>query len=196
MPLKTLVKVGTITNLSDARYCSGMGVDMLGFNVAAGTSNFVQLKTYQDIRGWLSGPLFVAEVYQADSKSLASLVENYLPDFLEMALSDLENLPAEVATPLIISVDEESTLRYKSLLAQKRDKIAYLVVRSTASKSFIDQMANTFSTLLIPAEADNVHNLLASFNIKGIVLNGSSEIKAGLKNYDHLAPVLEQLEVE
>ena len=29
MPLKTFVKVGNITNLSDARYCAGMGVDML-----------------------------------------------------------------------------------------------------------------------------------------------------------------------
>ncbi len=31
MALKTIVKVGNITNLSDARYCAVMGVDMLGF---------------------------------------------------------------------------------------------------------------------------------------------------------------------
>ena len=29
--LKTLVKVGEINNLSDARYSAGMGVELLGF---------------------------------------------------------------------------------------------------------------------------------------------------------------------
>ena len=31
--LKTQVKVSSITNLSDARYCAGMGVDLLGFPI-------------------------------------------------------------------------------------------------------------------------------------------------------------------
>jgi phosphoribosylanthranilate isomerase len=35
MALKCFVKVGNVTNLSDARYCAGMGVDLLGFPVDA-----------------------------------------------------------------------------------------------------------------------------------------------------------------
>ena len=31
--LKTLIKVSNINNLSDARYCAGMGVEMLGFSM-------------------------------------------------------------------------------------------------------------------------------------------------------------------
>ena len=48
MPLKTIVKVGSITNLSDARYCAGMGVEMLGFNVVAGHESFIDAKKYQE----------------------------------------------------------------------------------------------------------------------------------------------------
>ena len=41
MSLQTFVKVGEITNLSDARYCAGMGVDLLGFNVVENTPGYV-----------------------------------------------------------------------------------------------------------------------------------------------------------
>lgn len=54
MPLKTLVKVGKITNLSDARYCAGMNVDMLGFVTVESRENYLPVKDYQDIRGWVS----------------------------------------------------------------------------------------------------------------------------------------------
>jgi phosphoribosylanthranilate isomerase len=51
MPLKTFVKVGCITNLSDARYCAGMGVDMLGFRaveVRKTTSNLRNFRKFED----------------------------------------------------------------------------------------------------------------------------------------------------
>ena len=63
MPLKTFVKVGCITNLSDARYCAGMGVDMLGFRAVESQENYIKPSQFQEIRGWIAGPLVVAEVY-------------------------------------------------------------------------------------------------------------------------------------
>lgn len=33
MALKTFVKISGVNNLSDARYCAGMGVNQLGFNI-------------------------------------------------------------------------------------------------------------------------------------------------------------------
>lgn len=57
MSLKTKVKVGNITNLSDARYCAGMGVDWLGFPIES-----VNPKTFAEITSWVTGPQFMIEL--------------------------------------------------------------------------------------------------------------------------------------
>ena len=57
MALKTLVKVGKISNLSDAWYCAGMSVDMLGFTVIASQENYVSPELFREMRGWFYGPV-------------------------------------------------------------------------------------------------------------------------------------------
>ncbi|HEY0656099.1 MAG TPA: hypothetical protein VGD65_23350, partial [Chryseosolibacter sp.] len=104
MPLKTLVKVGNISNLSDARYCSGMGVEMLGFRVIEGQQNFVSPKLFQEIRGWVTGPKIVAEIYGLTSPDqLPSILENYAPDYFEIDAAAFSILSDQLALPCIVS---------------------------------------------------------------------------------------------
>ncbi len=42
----------------------------------------------------------------------------------------------------------------------------------------------------------NVKSLVSSLNLYGIALEGGEEIKPGLKDFDELADILEELEVE
>ena len=94
MALKTLVKIGGITNLSDARYCAGMGVDMLGFHVIQGQPNYISPESFQQIRGWITGPLIVAEIAGLQNpEDLQLILENYKPDMLQMELAELTNHP-------------------------------------------------------------------------------------------------------
>src|SRR6187401_3084647 len=104
MALKTIVKVGGITNLSDARYCSGMGVDMLGFRVIEGQDNYISPKQFQEIRGWVTGPQIVAEIYGIEKESdLAEIIAQYRPDYLELGSGELNVLKAN-ALPIILSL--------------------------------------------------------------------------------------------
>src|SRR5688572_3598128 len=106
MPLKTLVKVGSITNLSDARYCAGMGVEMLGFATIQGQKNYLSPIKFQEIRGWITGPLIVAEVYGIYSReALASILENYKPDLLEFGAAELALL-APLPLPFVLNVGD------------------------------------------------------------------------------------------
>src|ERR1044071_5737472 len=103
MPLKTVVKVGNITNLSDARYCSGMGVDMLGFRVLEGQPNYLSPKLFQEIRGWVTGPKIVAEIYGLTSPDqLQSIIENYAPDYFELNASEFEAFQGDLTLPCIV----------------------------------------------------------------------------------------------
>ena len=44
--LKTIVKVSEVNNLSDARYCAGMGVEYIGFSM-----DNVPFEKYKEMRG-------------------------------------------------------------------------------------------------------------------------------------------------
>ncbi len=50
--------------------------------------------------------------------------------------------------------------------------------------------------VFLDAVDSSIHALLNNEAIDGIVLSGSKEESPGLKDYDHLAEVLESLEVE
>lgn len=181
MPLKTVVKVGGITNLSDARYCAGMGVDFLGFGVINGQENYLPSKKYQEIRGWITGPQIVAEIYGLkDPKELDVILEEYKPDYLEMGLSELHLLDS-IPLPVILSLTGDEKENFKV-------KPAYVLLKE------MYDARTPFPLLLEVRSMGDMQSALANPRIKGIVLSGSSEIRPGLKNYESLADILEQLE--
>jgi phosphoribosylanthranilate isomerase len=195
MPLKTLVKVGNISNLSDARYCAGMGAEMLGFAVIEGQNNFIQSKSYQEIRGWISGPSVVAEMYGiTPATNVDSIMADYAPDFLEVNLEDIGLLP-DGKLPLIVSVDETTPAEDLIKLAFLKERIAFIQVNGSAkSFEFIKKLSTQFPVLATVKSVDELNALLNTQAVSGISLNGSQEIKPGLKDYSHLANVLEILD--
>ena len=68
--LKTFVKVGEINNLSDARYCAGMGVQLLGFVMSNPNRKSLSKEEYTAITQWLEGPKFVGEFIDATDEQV------------------------------------------------------------------------------------------------------------------------------
>jgi phosphoribosylanthranilate isomerase len=186
MPLKTLVKVGSITNLSDARYCAGMGVDMLGFNAIAGTPNYVPPALFQDIRGWISGPAIVAEVYGADTQTLKNVIQDYQPQFLECNPATFEKVKEQTTLPFLISLSgsDATTLSQQS-------NIRYLIVNETTLATLTSGAIQVF---VRPSSAANVTTLLTLSNVNGFALTGSDESRPGFKDYEDLSEILEMLD--
>lgn len=191
MALKTLVKVGNISNLSDARYCAGMGVDLLGFTAIESQPGYIPLKLYQDIRGWVAGPSAVLELYglkQGDS--LAQLLEDYRPDFLEVGTTELEFLPDSIQQPVIVRVTSADDLPK----IQNRKGLQYVLINEDHRN--IIPSASEIVPVILSLRSSAGLSLLDSLPIKGIALSGSPEIRPGFKDYGDLAEVLEQLEVD
>jgi phosphoribosylanthranilate isomerase len=188
MPLKTVVKVGNISNLSDARYCSGMGVDMLGFRVIEGQPDYISPKLYQEIRGWISGPKVVAEIYGiASEEELASILQNYQPDYLELGLREYIIVSPSVSLPYILAVTKDEFDTVKNLPGS----FAYLMV----DEEDADQIKGlNEKTLLKITSGDNLLDNLKKYAANGVALGGSSEIRPGYKEYTGLADILEILD--
>lgn len=193
MALKTLVKVGKVSNLSDARYCAGMGVDMLGFCVAAGDANYVSPDSFKEIRGWFTGPLVVAEAYGVQSEAeFTEIFKNYHPDFVELSFAELQHYSAEY-NPFILSISQQDWKAHEAEILKKKSQIAYVLIPETSDNKFIESLRNQFK-VLVKISNQIVGDLINQ--VHGIALEGSNEEKPGLKNYDQLSEILEKLEVD
>lgn len=204
MSLKTLVKISGVTNLSDARYCAGMGVDMLGFSMDADSPDYVESTKFSEIRGWLAGVQIVGETTATDPEIIDQLLETYQPDVLQI------DEPALL--PYLSTFDKRLILRV-NLLYTTLDQLDTLFQTGVTGADFIlleshssIHMDDDFKTLLqrlatkhpillgTGISAQNVHELLNTLSVRGIALNGSHEDQPGNKEFGDLMDVLEAIE--
>lgn len=183
MPLKTLVKVGSLTNLSEARYCAGMDVQLLGFQTVPALDNYISPARYQEIRGWITGPLIVAEVYGAGSREVVDgIVEAYRPDYLELAASDLPHV-SHITLPIILRVGKHE-------IPNTIINPAYFLMDKFVIYDLLTPV------IIQVSSASEAAEVIKDGRASGIALSGSDEISPGLKTYDTIAPILEMLEDE
>ncbi|QJD79959.1 beta/alpha barrel domain-containing protein [Spirosoma rhododendri] len=206
MALTTLVKISNVTNLSDARYCAGMGVDMLGFSMDADAPDYIDPVRFADIRGWVAGVQIVGETHSTDPVAIEQLVQTYQPDYLQV--DDAAMLPylASFEKPLILRVDMTQT-PLPQLEATIRDGSAtaeYILLENgvaepltTVPPDMLYKLAGKYPILLgAGITAENVHELLDELPIRGIALRGGDEDKPGDKDFGELMDILEAIEEE
>ncbi|MBL7872624.1 MAG: hypothetical protein JNM78_13490 [Cyclobacteriaceae bacterium] len=190
MSLKTKVKAGNITNLSDARYCAGMGVDWLGF-----PANAIDPKTFAEITAWVSGPQFVLEIANH------SLLEEYQVEFIQINCKEIAKTSTNSKARLIVTLAFADWDTSKELIGKNKDRIEFLLITHLAGDNQRDsEIIKSMSDLVdvyidldsAPYSLDDV----LTFKIAGINISGNQELKPGLKDYAELADVLEQLEVD
>jgi phosphoribosylanthranilate isomerase len=189
MPLRTLVKVGNISNLNDARYCSGMGVDMLGFSVIDGQRAYVNPKLFQEIRGWIPGPKIVAEIYGLKSPAeITDVIQNYVPDYLELSFSEYMSYNEYFTLPCIVAVRQEELSGIKSSL----QNIAFLQLEDYSPKSKFEDKRYPYPVLL---KFNNASDILEKSDLfQGFALDSFPETPNIDKGHYDLSEILEQLE--
>jgi phosphoribosylanthranilate isomerase len=195
MALKTKVKVGKITNLSDARYCAGMGVDLLGFPI--GSAHDIDAKKYKEITDWVSGPAFVAEWSNDTTGNLEEVINSYNADFVEISVRQLQFV-GTLAKPLIVKLAPEEWAPYKDELLKSKSRIAFLILikpESSVSGVVPWHEMKDFSILLSVPDFSYSIDATLELPIEGIALTGSEEVRPGLKEYGNLSSILEALEV-
>ncbi|MEK6782148.1 MAG: hypothetical protein AABY93_10600 [Bacteroidota bacterium] len=200
MALKTKVKVGNITNLSDARYCAGMGVDMLGFKISNIEGKGIGSLKFKEITDWISGPDFIVEINDVPNELL---FEKYKVNLVELPASLISYLPSlRRKQNFILSLDLGGWKTHRQLLLSNRDRIKHLhitkvpVQQLNLVKSIVEEIASDFSVLInLDSEVQFLEEIL-TWPVAGIALNGSEEASPGIKDYEHLSTILEKLEVD
>ncbi len=187
-----IIYVSHITNLSDARYCAGMGADFLGVVVDPTHPDYVSPEAYQQIIGWVSGPKRVAELGSKIPDDLEQVRSHYAPDYYHVALSLVPSL-GPTPVPLMVEITFNEYLRRLQAGTLPHDGIAFWIVTEVPDN--IERPFHSTSPVLIARSQfpGLTKDFLSSTHASGVALQGSRESSPGLKDYDQLANVLEEL---
>ncbi len=199
MALKNFVKINQVSSLSDARYCAGMGVDILGFTLIEDSPSYVDPEQFKEITQWVAGPKFAGEFGQADLETIKLATVDYKLDLIETSIpGHLESL-ASLEIPVIYRAKlggPQDMEHLQKAIAYGADLLSFLHVEySTDAFSDFDQLPTDQGMKLIlniPAPLENLDRI----SKHGLSLTAQTEAKTGLQDYGEIMDVLEALELE
>jgi phosphoribosylanthranilate isomerase len=204
MALNTFVYIRNVDNLSDARYCAGMGVEMIGFKLDQSQPGSLSQPTFKEISDWISGVKIVGEFGDLSIDQIQAFITSSTADYLLVPeIGQLEKY-ASLSKPLILQMELNSSFD-EQLAALNFNSVSVDYLLITSNKDAIDdqdrvkilELSNEYPVLLgFGINDQNAKGLTEQLGLIGISLAGSSEIRPGFKDYDELADILEALEVD
>jgi phosphoribosylanthranilate isomerase len=201
MSLITNTKINAVNNLSDARYCAGMGAQYIGFSMADAQVNqdFSKLGV---IAGWVAGVNIVLEFEAFDALIFERAVQAIKPDLIQISGINISEQLQLLQIPIISLVDTDDLT---NLTEQEIDQLqANFILTHLHYDSLPDNLKSKLKILCATKQVflggsinqSNVRPLLDAYQPYGIALQGGEEEKPGYKTFDQLAEVLEILEEE
>jgi len=191
MALKSVVKVGRLSNLSDARFCSGVGVELLGFSVIEGNDYYMSPAVFHDIRGWIAGPKIAAELYGVTSGSqIIEAREAYAPDYFEVPWEVYLSYRDALTLPCIVYASAEALDALRS--SDSDEKIKYVMIDGTTGCASITGLS--YPVLKKVTSEAQLRSDIAAGCFQGYALDAPRQEKAGITSYEELGSLLEILE--
>lgn len=204
MALATAIKISGVNHLTDARYCAGMHVDMLGFCLEETSPRFLSPDLFRDITGWISGIDLVAEFSTSNTSTIQEALKLY-PGITHVECEELESLlPLRGKNlGLIYKTSIDRLMHQQELFEKLKDQNITLHFTSQYNILNIDYQnfilnASSYSSIYLGfgIKAENAKRLSQMPGVKGLVLDAGDEIKPGLRDFEQLADILESLEEE
>ncbi len=195
MSLKYFVKVGNVNNLSDARYCSAMGVNQLGFKLNDFDNNSSIIDNIKEIIGWINGVDTVGEFDNNNVEFINSIIKIELFDFIQLnhkiSINDVNIDPKRI----IISINhiDEFNEFFIDNFIKKFSEISYLIIENVEllTSNQLYKFSNNFKILINPTfNFIKNEDLINKYSLLGFNLFGSDEIKAGFKDYNSISDTL------
>jgi phosphoribosylanthranilate isomerase len=205
MALKCVVKVSEVNNLSDARYCAGMGVEMIGFCLDENHPRFIELARLREISVWVSGVKVVGEIAGDDVESINYLAEQLKLDYVQLSHAISPDSIDRIKRPVIFKLDfDPENIDNISIELQTLSKhVEFFILESRgfdSVRSFEKQLQSwCLQYKIIIAfgiKKEDLDEIVNSIKPYGIGLKGGQEIKPGLKDFEALSEILEALEIE
>jgi phosphoribosylanthranilate isomerase len=201
------IKASQITNLTDARYFAAWGVEWLGFGLESGQDHVVTPAQMAAIKEWVEGPKMVGEFSGLDIELIHQSVE--LLDLDGVEVSRFANLSElQLSIPIIMNIVMEAHLEPEALveLLKANEIVEYFILdfeknatindfKENFPTSWLSGLAKQFPIFIrTSTETYSLKELTEDIQPMGISLAGGEEEKVGLKSFDELDEIFEELE--
>lgn len=185
------VFVSGISNLSDARYCSGMGVNYLGVCVDPNNASYLPLDKFQEINGWLSGINWILEAENMDLEAIYIAYEAYGVKGVYTSSNSAATQLAADGIKVMLNIEENTDLDYSvniTAIATRLDNVTKLVKLKNGGSLTTPIYVSGELTI------DELISIRDNDYINGVILTGGLEERPGYKNMDDLIDALEVFE--
>lgn len=199
MPLKTTVLISSITNLSDARYATGMGVDYLGFQLNDDHTDFIGYENYTAITTWLTGVKFAGEFDDSTSPEfIITRAKEF--GFSAVITTNQETIKALKNHDLFLI--QKEVINDKNDLTNISNSDADLTLIESENNLSLTQEEISIASSKVPLligtsiSPETINSMIEYTDIEGIALKGSEEIRTGFVDLDAMADILEAIEID
>ena len=198
MSLKYFVHVSSINNLSDARYCSGMMVNSLGFDLDKESKTKLPLENINEICKWVNGVDFVGEFNNSQSNYINEVINELDFNYISVNISntiksidfDHQKIIVVLPEPNLISPKTNNYLRDN--FPESRTLIIDNLTKDSISK--LELLTDNYEIIINPLETINITKSILNKYDLGLLLKGSQEIKPGYKDYDSISDYLDAID--
>ncbi len=208
--LKTNIKAGQITNLTDARYFAAWEVEWLGFNLEPNTESYIIPTEVAALKEWVEGPKIIGEFGMQSAEDIRAMVNTLELDAVQLGMfvgeDVLEKLDgisvikeiviedvSTLTTDVIFHIEKFESYTDTFLIILDKNNISYDDLDVT-NRAFLQSITQTHNILLsIVVEANQLDDLLETIQPLGLHVKGGAEEKVGFKSFDDLDDIFEAL---
>ncbi|WP_201984946.1 hypothetical protein [Hymenobacter rubidus] len=215
MPHLVPLLIRGINNLSDARYCAGMGADKLTFVLDPALPGALDVKAMKELAGWVAGVELLGEFDRLSAHEINAIAaECALDGVLLRSFRSADEL-AEIAPPVYVEINPEyvtplnpstepvqgwhGTIDLEgSLPAGVAGWVIELPTAISAETSTVLKAIGQVRPLWLgPGLSPTLAlELVQQLPLAGLSLPAGDEVKPGLRDFDQLEAVFEALETE
>ncbi|MEM6735034.1 MAG: hypothetical protein AAGC64_04975 [Bacteroidota bacterium] len=199
MALKTFVKISNVNNLSDARYCAGMMVDIIGFDIDPTSANRISPEDFKEITEWVAGVKFAGEFLHSTKATIVEASNEYLIDFIQ--IEDFEQVEEIhlLGKPMIFKMhieNAEDVAKIKSKLSYLDELVRIVILKCSNEDLFekIDDQIGYYNGNLKLLKGYGLENNQHLEKFPGLELEALKEERPGFKDYGQVMDVLETIE--
>ena len=200
------VLVRGINNLSDARYCAGMGAQGLIFTLDAQLPDAIDAATARELAGWVAGVDIIGEFGHVAGPEINRLVEECgLTGVLLRLDRSRQAWPQGLAVPVLVEVPEAILTHpdhFAATVADLRAAFPEGVALFAdaprpypSDRAYYHQLARQAPLwLAAPTDPTQAADTAQQVHPAGLILSGGDELKPGLRDFTELEAVFEALE--
>ncbi|MFD2717793.1 hypothetical protein ACFST9_03640 [Hymenobacter monticola] len=194
MPHLVPLLIRGINNLSDARYCAGMGADKLTFVLDPALPGHLDTKTVKELAGWVAGVELIGEFDRLSAPEINAMAADCGLDAVLLRSYRTADELAEIAPPVYQELSEAD-----GAPDPEPAVVGWILELPAAGidNSVLHQLGLERPLWLGPGlDPDKARAVATQLPVAGLSFPSGDEVKPGLRDFDQLEAVFEALEVE